>query len=100
MPEVFAQSNIVVLPTTYGEGVPKVLIEAASCSRVIVATDVPGCREIVRHNENGLLVPPRDSRALASALKTLIENPELRVKLGARGRGGAKGVMAPDFAIV
>ena len=86
MPEVFAQSNIVVLPTTYGEGVPKVLIEAASCGRAIVATDVPGCREIVRHNKNGLLIPPHDSKALADAIKKLIENPKLRAKMGARGR--------------
>lgn len=62
------------------------MLEAASCGRAIVATDVPGCREIVRHNENGLLVPPRDPRVLADALKILIENPELRVKMGLRGR--------------
>ena len=85
IPEVFAQSNIVVLPS-YREGLPKVLIEAASCGRAIVATDVPGCREIVRHNENGLLVPPRDSKSLADALKILIGNPELRAKMGGRGR--------------
>ena len=85
MPEVFAQSNIVVLPS-YREGLPKVLLEAASCGRAIVATDVPGCREIVRHNENGLLVPPHDSKAVADAIKKLIENPELRAKMGARGR--------------
>lgn len=74
-----------VLPS-YREELPKVLLEAASCGRSIVATDVPGCREIVRNNENGLLVPPRDSRSLANALKVLIENPELRAKMGARGR--------------
>ena len=62
------------------------MLEAAACGRAIVATDVPGCREIVRHNENGLLVPPRDSKALADALKILIENPELRKKMGSRGR--------------
>jgi len=85
MPEVFAQSNIVVLPS-YREGLPKVLLEAASCGRAIVATDVPGCREIVRHNENGLLVPPHDSKSLADALKSLIGNPELRARMGTRGR--------------
>lgn len=85
MPEVFAQSNIVVLPS-YREGLPKVLIEAASCGRAIVATDVPGCREIVCHNENGLLIPPHDSSALANALKILIKNAELRAKMGMRGR--------------
>ena len=86
MPEVFAQSNIAILPTTYGEGVPKVLIEAASCGRAIVATDVPGCREIVRNNDNGLLVSSHNPKALADAIKKLIDNPELRAKMGARGR--------------
>jgi glycosyltransferase involved in cell wall biosynthesis len=86
MPEVFAQSNIVVLPTAYGEGIPKVLIEAASCGRAIVATDVPGCREIVRNNENGLLIPPHDSKSLADALKILIGNAALRAKMGRCGR--------------
>jgi len=86
MPEVLSNAHIVALPTTYGEGVPKILIEAASCGHPIVATDVPGCREVVRHNENGLLVPPHDSKALADALKVLIKDPELRAKMGARGR--------------
>jgi glycosyltransferase involved in cell wall biosynthesis len=66
--------------------VPKVLIEAAACGRPIVTTDAPGCREIVRHSENGLLVPVRDSQALAEALRTLIENPALRKRMGNRGR--------------
>ncbi len=47
---------------------------------------MPGCREIVRHNENGLLVSPRDSKALSNALKILIRDSELRAKMGARGR--------------
>ena len=86
MLEVLAQSNIVVLPTTYGEGVPKILIEAASCGRAIVATDVPGCREIVRHNKNGLLVFPGDSKMLADTLKILIEDLQLRGRMGSVGR--------------
>jgi len=85
MPKVLSKSNIVALPT-YREGLPKILLEAASCGRAIVATDVPGCREIVRHNENGLLIPPHDSKALADALKTLIEDTELRARMGAMGR--------------
>ncbi len=85
MAAVLAQSNLVCLPS-YLEGLPKVLIEAAACGRAIVTTDVPGCREVVRHNENGLLVPPRDSDALADALASLIKNPSLRARLGARGR--------------
>jgi glycosyltransferase involved in cell wall biosynthesis len=86
MPTIFAQSHIVCLPTTYGEGVPKVLIEAAACGRPIVATDVPGCREIVRQNDNGLLVPANDSAALANALRHLIADPALRARMGRRGR--------------
>jgi glycosyltransferase involved in cell wall biosynthesis len=86
MPAVFADSHIVCLPTYYGEGVPKVLIEAAACGRPIVATDTGGCREIVRHGENGLLVPPRDPEALAEALGVLIRDPELRARMGKRGR--------------
>jgi glycosyltransferase involved in cell wall biosynthesis len=86
MPEVFAASHIVCLPSAYGEGIPKVLIEAASCGRPIVTTDSPGCREIVRNNENGFLVPIRDPRALAHALRRLIEDSSLRKQMGVRGR--------------
>jgi len=85
MSEVFAKAHIICLPS-YREGMPKVLIEAAACGRPIVATDAPGCREIVRHNENGLLVAVRDSAALANALRRLIEDPELRRHMGVRGR--------------
>jgi glycosyltransferase involved in cell wall biosynthesis len=86
MPNVFAQSHIVCLPSTYGEGVPKVLIEAAASGRAIVTTDTAGCREITRHEENGLLVPPNNIPALITALEKLIDNPHLRQKMGQRGR--------------
>ena len=86
IPRVWADSHIAVLPTYYGEGLPKSLLEAASCARAIVAADVPGCREIVRHGENGLLVPPRDARSLAKAIERLIDEPSLRKQMGARGR--------------
>jgi lipopolysaccharide/colanic/teichoic acid biosynthesis glycosyltransferase/glycosyltransferase involved in cell wall biosynthesis len=82
---VLQQCHIVCLPS-YREGVPKVLIEAAACGRAIVTTDVPGCREIVRRDENGLLVPAHDCRALACALKQLIEDAPRRAAMGARGR--------------
>jgi glycosyltransferase involved in cell wall biosynthesis len=86
IPTVWAQSHIAVLPTTYGEGVPKSLLEAAACARPIIATDVPGCREIVRHEKNGLLVPVRDPAALAHAIERLITNRALRQKMGEEGR--------------
>jgi glycosyltransferase involved in cell wall biosynthesis len=86
MPQVFAQCNIVCLPSAYGEGIPKVLIEAAASGRPIIGTDAPGCREIVRDRENGLLVPLKDSNALADAIQFLIENPDIRQRMGACGR--------------
>ena len=96
MPAVLAASHIVCLPTVYGEGVPKILLEAAACGRPIVATEAPGCREVVRHGENGLLVPVRDSRALALALRTLLEDPKRRVEMGVRGRRIAE----QEFSVV
>lgn len=86
MPEVFAQAHVVCLPSTYGEGIPKVLIEAAACGRAIITTDTPGCREITRHGENGLLVPAHDVDALVLAVKQLAADGELRRRMGVRGR--------------
>jgi len=86
MPEVLSQSTLVCLPSAYGEGVPKILIEAAACGRAIIASDAPGCREIVRHGENGLLVPLKDAAALAEAMGRLLADPELCRRMGERGR--------------
>ena len=86
MPAVLAQSHIVCLPS-YREGIPRILIEAAACGRPIVTTDAPGCRELVRPGENGLIVPVQDTHALAAALRTLIENPEMRKAMGHYNRG-------------
>lgn len=84
--EVYARTDIVCLPSWGGEGVPKALIEAAACELPIVTTDVPGCSDIVRQNENGLLVPPRDIDSLVVALRTLIDDPERCRRMGKRGR--------------
>ena len=86
MAEVLRQAHVVCLPSTYGEGVPKCLLEAAASGRAIVATDIPGCREAVRHGENGLLVPPRDPQALAQALESLLADAPRRREMGERGR--------------
>ncbi len=72
MPAVFSQAHVVCLPSSYGEGLPKVLLEAASCARPIVTFDVPGCREIVTHGENGFLVPLRDVKQLGEAIAMLV----------------------------
>lgn len=86
MPQVLSQANLMVLPTTYAEGVPKILLEAAAVGRALIATDVSGCREIVRHQQNGLLVPPHDVAALADAMGRLLREPETRMRMGQRGR--------------
>ncbi len=85
METVYAQAAVVTLPSL-GEGLPTVLIEAAACGRAIVATDVPGCREVVEDGVNGLLVPPNDPTALAQALARLLDDTELRKRMGAAGR--------------
>ena len=86
MEEVFAACHIVTLPTLGGEGVPTVLLEAAAAGRAIVTTDVPGCRDLVEHEANGLIVPPGDAPALAAALARLAGDAGLRQRLAAAGR--------------
>ena len=85
MCKVYPQANIVCLPS-YREGLSKTLIEACACGRAIVTTDVPGCRDVVRHGENGLLVPAKDAGALANALQELIASPQLRQRMADAGR--------------
>jgi glycosyltransferase involved in cell wall biosynthesis len=85
MPEVLAKLHIVCLPS-YREGLGAVLVEAAACARALVASDVPGCREVVREGVNGLLVPPRDPGRLAEALRRLITDPALRARMALRAR--------------
>jgi glycosyltransferase involved in cell wall biosynthesis len=86
MVTVLNKGTMVVLPTFYGEGLPKVLLEAAACSKPIISTNVPGCKEIVRHEVNGLLIPPKDEVALAEAIRRLLDNPEFARQLGENGR--------------
>jgi glycosyltransferase involved in cell wall biosynthesis len=85
MPEVLKLAHIVALPS-YREGLPKVLLEAASIGRALVATDAPGCREIVRDGVNGFLVQAKESKCLAEAIEKLILNKELRTQMGLKSR--------------
>jgi glycosyltransferase involved in cell wall biosynthesis len=98
MPGLWAKSHIAVLPS-YREGLPKALLEAAACGRPMIATDVPGCREIVRADETGLLVPARDAAALADAIARLAGDAELRHRLGARARIVAETEFAEDVVV-
>ncbi len=86
MPAVLETATAVCLPTYYGEGVPKSLIEAAASGRAIVTTDTPGCRDIVKHGVNGWLVAPRDVEALTVALRDVITSPETTRRYGEQGR--------------
>ncbi|HEX8092096.1 MAG TPA: glycosyltransferase family 4 protein [Blastocatellia bacterium] len=74
--------DLVALPTYYGEGVPRILIEAAATGKPLVATDMPGCREIVRHGVNGSLVPAHDSEQLARAIRDILIDDERREEMG------------------
>jgi len=82
---VLASASVVVLPS-YREGAPRSLLEAAAMGKPVIASDVPGCRETVRHGENGLLVPPKNAAALAGAMLTLADEPALRRRMGRAGR--------------
>jgi len=83
--DVWRRAHIAVLPS-YREGLPKSLIEAAACGRPLVATGVPGCREVVREGETGRLVPAGDAAALAGAIAGLLDDPETRRRFGAAAR--------------
>lgn len=85
MADVYAQASIVCLPS-YREGLPKALLEAAACARPLIATDVPGCREICRHEQTGLVVPAGNAEALAQAIVRLLDDPALATRLGSAAR--------------
>ena len=85
MYQVLVESHIVVLPS-YREGLPKILIEAAACGRVVVTTDVPGCRDAILPGISGFLVPVCDDQALAEIILHLLENRPLCESMGKAGR--------------
>lgn len=86
MHNVWNNVNLACLPSTYGEGVPKSLLEASACGLPIVTTDSPGCRETVVQGETGFLVRPGDSLDLAEKISFLLRNPERARQMGAAGR--------------
>lgn len=86
MPALLREADIAVLPTYYNEGVPVFLLEAAASGLPLVATDIEGCRVIVRPGVNGLIVPAKDPSALAGAIATLVADPALRARMGAASR--------------
>lgn len=81
----YQAAHIACLPS-YREGLPKSLIEAAACGLAIITTDVPGCRQMVRKDKNGVLVPVKDSYALAIAIKKLTLSEEKIKSMGEESR--------------
>ncbi|MDE2406737.1 MAG: glycosyltransferase family 4 protein [Xanthomonadaceae bacterium] len=88
MPALLRSVDVVALPS-YREGLPKGLIEAAACGCALIATDVPGCREVVEHAVDGLRVPVKDGVALAEAMARLVRDAGLRERLGVAARAKA-----------
>ena len=98
MERIYSSAHVVCLPS-YREGLPKVLLEAMASGRPCITTDAPGCRDAVRHEDNGLLVPVGDAEALKAAIERLLDNWELRRKLGSRGRERAVREFSLDSVI-
>jgi glycosyltransferase involved in cell wall biosynthesis len=85
IPALWTNCHVAVLPSRR-EGLPKSLLEAAACGRPLLASDVPGCREIVLHGDNGLLFEVDNPAALADAMEVMIADPALRLEMGQCGR--------------
>ena len=98
VPKLLAEADVFVLPS-YREGLPRSLIEAAACGLPLVATGVPGCREVITDRRDGLLVPPRDAAALADAIRKLVEDPEFASRLGVNAREKAMEVFDENIIV-
>lgn len=83
---LYAECSVACLPSFYGEGIPKSLLEAASVGRPIITTNTPGCREVVENEKNGFLVPARNPYKLAEALERVLADEGLRARMGAYSR--------------
>jgi glycosyltransferase involved in cell wall biosynthesis len=95
IPGLMAGAHIIALPS-YREGLPRALIEAASCGRAVVTTDVPGCRDAIEPGKTGVLVPARNAVALADAIGALVQDSNRRRQLGAAGRALAERAFRVD----
>lgn len=92
--DLMSLADLVVLPS-YREGTPRTLLEAAALGKPIVATDVPGCREVVKDDFNGKLVPREDPIALAQAIETILDDRALSIQMGLNGRS----LVAKEFSV-
>jgi glycosyltransferase involved in cell wall biosynthesis len=85
MPDLLRDTDVAVLPS-YHEGVPRFLLEAASTGLPLVATDIAGCRTVVRDGENGIIVPRKDTVALTRAIRLLAQDEQMRTRFGTSSR--------------
>lgn len=92
---ILQEADVMVLPSYYGEGIPKSLLEGAAARLPLISTDMPGCRELAIHEKTGLVVPPRDAAALGRAMLDLANSPQSRASLGM----GARNLVESDFGV-
>ena len=85
IPSIISEGTIIVLPS-YHEGLPKILLEAGAVGRPVVTTSIPGCKDVIKQNVNGLLVPVGDSYSLSKAIDYLLRNPKIRKRMGVNAR--------------
>jgi glycosyltransferase involved in cell wall biosynthesis len=83
---VWREAHVALQLSRGGEGLPRTIVEAKASARPVITTDVPGCRQAIRHSVDGILVPPRDPDAAATALRTLFRDPDLRRRMGVAAR--------------
>jgi len=96
--ELMVVADVVVLPS-HGEGIPRSMIEAMAMARPIVTTDTFGCREVVEHGRNGLMVPLRDPAAVAAAIEMLLRDPSMREAMGRYGRCKAEREFGEEIVV-
>jgi glycosyltransferase involved in cell wall biosynthesis len=87
--DVLAITDVFVLPSFYMEGMPRALLEAAASGLPIITTDIRGCRDVIEDGVSGILIPPRDPEALATAILGLLRDPVRRSRLGHQARARA-----------
>ena len=83
--KIYNKTDIVVLPS-WREGLSKSLLESASMSLPIITTDVPGCKEVIKHEYSGILVPPRNANELKNGIRNYLENPSIALQYGQNAR--------------
>ena len=86
MQKIINKSSVVVLPSYYGEGLPKILIEAAACGKPIVTTDHPGCRDSIIHKKTGFIVPIKKPKLLAKYIQKILDDKQLRTNMEKEAR--------------